>query len=433
MTEARRQLGLGSASALVMANMIGTGVFTTSGFLLRDLGSRVAVLAVWCAGGLLAWCGALCYGALARRIPESGGEYLFLSRVLHPAVGYTAGWISLFVAFSAPLASAALAFAEYLRPWTQLPPRVAASALLVVLAAVHCARVRTGAALQSFGVALNVALILGFLGLAAVRHASGSIPPGAAPAAAGTVSFGTLAVALLWVSYSYSGWNAAVYVGGEVRDPERVLPRALLLGSATVTVLYLLLNAAFLWSAPPQELAGQLAIGRIAAERLGGASLFPWLISLALCTFVSSMMMIGPRILARMAADGYLPRLLVPGAGAPPRTAVAVQAVLALAMLWTATFEAMLTYVGFTLGLSTAATVLALVVLRRREGAARVPVAGWPWTPGLFLAGTLACAGLGALQRPRESLWGLASIAAGLLFWRYAGRGRRPRACRTVP
>lgn len=424
---ADRPLGATQAVALVIANMIGTGVFTTSGFLLRDLGTRGAVLAAWLAGGVLALCGAACYGALARRIPESGGEYLFLGRVLHPAVGYAAGWVSLLVAFSAPLAAAAWAFGGYMQ-WN---PRWAGSGLLLAAAAVHAADVRRGAWLQTLGVALVLASILGFLLLAAAGDRS-SAP--SAPAARPWAPL-PFALAVLWVSYSYSGWNAAVYLGGEVRDAARVVPRALLLGAAAVMLLYLLVNAAFLWAAPPAALSGQLAVGRIAAEHLGGptaARAFSMLIALALCTFVSSMMMVGPRVLAAMAADGYLPRALRGRAGAPPRSAVLVQVVLALALLWSATYEALLTYVGFTLSLSTTATVAALLVLRRREGAAAVPVLGWPLTPILFLSGTLIAAALSAWQRPLASACGAASAAAGVAFWWLTAAPSARRAAKQV-
>ena len=412
----QRQLGLVSATALVVANMIGTGVFTTSGFLLADLHSPWVVLAAWAAGGVMAALGALNYGALARRIPESGGEYLFLSRTLHPAAGYLAGWVSLLVGFSAPLAAAALAFGEYGKPW--LPdwsPRTSGTLLLLAFSVLHAVHVRRGAGVQNVVVALKVVLIMIFTGFAFPRL---TLPEETTGDSFRLSAFG---LSLVWISFSYSGWNAAVYIGGEVRHPERNLPRALLLGTALVTLIYLLLNAVFVLAAPVEQLAGRLEIGRVAAEHIGGPGLVTAvgaLVALTLISSASSLVMAGPRVYARMAADGYLPRWLRSGQG-PPRAAICFQSAIALSLLWTATYESLLTYIGFTLGLSTAATVLGLILLRRREGVS-LPVPGWPWVPALFLSSVLGMTILSVLRRPVESLLGVATIGVGLLAWRFS-------------
>lgn len=415
-----RQLGLCSATALVIANMVGTGVFTTSGFLLADLRSPWLVLAAWAVGGVIAFLGALCYGALARRLPESGGEYLFLSRTLHPVAGYLAGWVSLLVGFSAPLAAAAFAFGEYAKPWLPAwPVQLSGTLLLIVFSMLHAAHVRRGAWVQNVAVLLKVALIALFAGFACPRL------PAPADTAAEAVSLSVFGFSLVWISFSYSGWNAAVYLGGEVRDPERNLPRALLLGAGIVTLLYLALNAVFVFAAPAKQLAGKLEIGRIAAEHLGGpvlANAVTALVALTLVSTVSSMVMAGPRVYARMAADGYLPRWLRAEHG-PPRTAVFFQGAIALGLLWTATYESLLTYIGFTLGLSTAATVLGLVRLRQREGQ-RLVVPGWPWVPALFLLCVLGTSAFSIGRRPVESLLCLAIMGIGLLAWRLNKRSQ---------
>jgi APA family basic amino acid/polyamine antiporter len=415
---APRQLGLISATALVVASMIGTGVFTTSGFLLADLGSPWRVLLAWLVGGVVAGCGALSYGALARHIPESGGEYLFLSRTLHPAAGCIAGWISLLVGFSAPLAAAAYGFGEYTKAWlTGWPPQATGSALLILFCALHTVHVPGGTWVQNFTVLLKVALILGFVGFAFSRL------PAPAPVTPPKFSPAAFAVSLVWISFSYSGWNAAVYLGGEIREPQRNLPRSLLLGTGLVTALYLALNAVFLFSTTPSELSGKLEIGRIAARALGGpgwADALTGLIALALATSVSSMMMAGPRVYARMAADGCLPRWLATDGG-PPRPALFFQCAVALVMLWSATYDRLLTYIGFTLSLSTAATVAGLIVLRVREGTG-LAVPGWPWVQGLFLLAVLWMATFSVARRPVESLVGFATIGAGWIAWRLTER-----------
>lgn len=417
-----RPLGLISATSLIIASMIGTGVFTTSGFLLADLGSRGAVLAVWAAGGLVAMLGALCYGALARRLPESGGEYFFLARTLHPATGYVAGWISLLVGFSAPLAAAAVGFGEYTKSWwPAVPPRLSGTALVLACAVLHAISVRRGAWTQNAAVLVKLVLLTGFIAWGAV-HLPRSGPDAAPP----PVSPGAFALALVWVSFSYSGWNAAVYLASEVQNPECILPRALLLGTATVTLLYLALNAVFVFAGPIANLRGQLEVGRVAADALGGprwADAVSLLVTLALVTSVSSLVMTGPRVYTRMAADGFLPRWLRDPSD-PPRRAIALQAALALAMVWTTTYDGLLTYIGFTLSLSTAATVVGLMVLRHREGPSlRVP--GWPWAPGVFVALTIAMTVLAVERRPVASLAGLATIALAWGGWKLQ-RTHRP-------
>jgi APA family basic amino acid/polyamine antiporter len=419
-----RQLSLLTATALVVASMIGSGVFTTSGFLLADLQSPWRVLAAWLVGGVIAMLGALCYGALARRFPESGGEYVFLARTLHPAAGYLAGWVSLLVGFSAPLAAVSLAFGEYLKDWLPgFDPRLTGSILLLVFAGIHALHVQRGAWLQNAAVILKLALIALLVGLAATRLDPAPVSPsGGFPVAA-------FAVSLVWISFSYSGWNAVIYLAGEIRDPDRNLPRAMIFGTTVVALVYLALNAVFVFAAPVEKLAGKLEVARIAADSLGGAGLANFvtaLIALALATSVSSMLMAGPRVYARMAEDGYLPSWLRFPPQGPPRTAILFQTLLALALLWSVTFKGLLTYIGFTLGLCTVGAVAGLVRLRLREGRAlRVP--GWPVVPAVFMLTVLAVTGFTIARQPLESGIGLATLLIGFVAWRIA-YGRRQKA-----
>lgn len=237
----------------------------------------------------------------------------------------------------------------------------------------------------------------------------------------------------MWVSLSYSGWNAAVYVAGEIKQPCRNLPKSLLLGVGTVTLLYLGINSVFLFSAAPEELKGEAEIGLIAARALGGenvATAVSALISLALVTSVSSMVMTGPRVYAKMAEDGYLPQLLTPDGG-PPRGGLTLQLLVSLILLWTATYEWLFTYVGFTLGLSTAATVIGLVRLRFKEGK-ELPIPGWPWVPILFLLGILVTTTFSLIERTMNSGLGLGVIAVGIAAWwiqsRFNPQGRNEAA-----
>lgn len=415
----RRRLGLTSAAALVIGNMIGAGVFTTSGFALADLGRPETVLLAWVVGGVMALCGALSYGALARRIPESGGEYTFLSRTVHPLAGFLAGWVSLLVGFTAPIAAAALGLQAYLADSFGMagrPEWIGTTAILIA-GLMHGMQLRTGVVLQNTAVGLKLVLIGGFVVLGALRipaQADSSVLPSAG------FELGAFAVTLVWISFAYSGWNAAVYIAGEVREPERNLHRSLWLGTGVVTLIYLALNAVFLYSAPAQALAGKAEIGAIAAEALGGNALrqaVSVLVALALFTSISAMVMAGPRVYARMAEDGLFPRRLGV-AKEVPRAAVALQVGLAVLVAWVSGLRELLGYIGFTLGISAAATVGALIALRRREGPLRVPVPGYPWVPGLFILTTLSAAGFMAARQPLEAGMGLLTVALGVpAYW----------------
>lgn len=424
---AENRFGLTTLSAIVIANMIGAGVFTTSGFTLAALHTPQRVLAAWLIGGVLALCGALSYGALARRISGSGGEYLFLSRAVHPAAGFVAGWVSLLAGFTGAIAFAAHALEAYLLPLTTAPPAWPAGWLavtVIVLAGIaHGVTARLGTVAQNILVGAKLALLCGIIVYAfafAPAKAWQGGPLLGADGGVAPLSWSALALSVMWISLSYSGFNAAVYVAGEAAQARRLVPRALLLGTLLVTALYLALNAVFVYVPAPELIAGSEDVAAQAAHALGGkplANIVRVVIALALLTSVSSMIMIGPRVYAQMAADGVLPRWFH-RAGQVPRRAVALQVVLAVLVVVIAKLEVLLSYLGFTLTLSAALTVASLFVLRARDGAIRVPVPGYPWVPGFYVIATLACAILAAAHRPHEALVGLLTIGCGLLAWR---------------
>jgi APA family basic amino acid/polyamine antiporter len=430
MSEGHRRLGPGAATALVVANMVGTGVFTTSGILMDILGSPWLVLLTWLLGGVTALLGALCYGALAQRIPESGGEYIFLSRTLHPVAAYVAGWLSLIVGFAVPLGALAFAFAEYMRPWLPagLSPRLVATVLMLGASFLHFGSVSFGARIQAAIVVAEVVLITLF-----ASFGLGRLYPDGFHSTASQGHMGKLGLALVLVSFSYLGWNGAVYVGGEVKDPQRNLPRSLILGTSIVTILYMALNAFFVFAAPPSALAGRIDVAHVAAAAVGGprlAAAVSALVALALALCVSALTMTGPQVAARMAADGLLPRVFAASAGRPPRLALLAQLALGLLALWTATFERILTYVGFTLGISMVATIIGLCRLRLKEGPS-LHVPGWPWVPGLFLAFVVGSTVFTVIQRPIEGLVGLGTLGLGVVAYFVQQRKRSASSTRS--
>jgi len=410
--------------SIVVANMVGTGVFTSLGFQVVDIKSGFALLMLWAVGGVVALCGALSYGELAAALPRSGGEYHYLSRIYHPSVGFLSGWVSATVGFAAPTALAAMALGKYARSvWPGLHPQVLPVVVVLMLTAVHAASKRAGSRLQVLVTAVKVVVLVAFVGVGLVVAVPQPLSFG--PSAMGWRELlnPAFAVSLVYVSYAYSGWNAAVYATGEVEEPQRTLPRILLTGTALVIVLYMALNFVFLYSTPIGKLAGQAEVGFVAATQLfgtAGGRLMGGLIAALLVSTISSMIFAGPRIVQVMGED--LPPLralahLSP-AGIPVR-AMLLQTVLTLTFILTATFEQVLLYAGFVLNLFTFLTVLGLFILRWRQPDLPRPYRAWgyPVTPLLFLGLSAWTLWFIIHDKPTESLYGVLTVLAGLILY----------------
>ena len=431
----QKTIGLFTLITLVIGNMLGAGVFTTSGFALGDLGSPLYVMLAWFLGGIVALCGALSYGALARLMPESGGEYFFLSRAVHPLAGFIAGWISLWAGFTAAIAFAAITFEAYLLPPSlsnALPHNTLATAAILLAALAHGLQVRYGAVFQNVAVALKLALISGFILFALWSAGSREWAGVEAWASSGepSLSLPAFATALMWISFSYSGFNASVYVASEVADARRVVPKAMIYGTAATTLVYLLLNAIFVFAPAPQDIAQQEDVAALAAQALAGetlAAVMRGIIAIALLTSISAMIMVGPRVYAQMAADGLMPAVLN-FRGTVPVAAIGMQALLAVVVVWMTDLRELLSYLGFTLGLCTAATVACLFAVIRRDGAPGERLPGYPWAPLVFIACTLLFAALAAPINPWEMLAALLTVASALLvYWLFGKRHQRIR------
>lgn len=435
-----RTLGLASVTSIVVANMIGTGIFTTSGLLVELLGDPRWMIALWAVGGVLALCGALSYGELGAAMPEAGGEYTFLSRLFHPRLGFLSGWVSLFAGFSAPIAASAIACADYLsRAVPGLDGRGTPGGKAVALAAIaaftllHARGLETGARVQNALTLLKVLLVVGLIA-AGFAFGEGDLGHLSPPPEAEAPTPRSIGLALMWIMFAYSGWNAAAYIGSEISEPRRNLPLSLVLGTGIVTLLYLGLNLLFVYAVPAGEMGGVVSIGGLAAHRLFGAGSEVWLsamIAVALLSSLSAFVILGPRVYYAMARDGRFFRFAgeVHPRWRVPSRSVLLQGAIAGAMVLLGTFDQILTYMGFALGLFPLLAVVGVFVLRRRD-ASELEMPGYPLAPLLYLAGGAAILVLGFLERPAESSIALAMVAAGIpAHWWFSRRGaQRPAA-----
>jgi APA family basic amino acid/polyamine antiporter len=424
-----RRLGPVTATLAMIASMVGVGAFTTTGFLVRDIGSPPAILLAWALGGAYALAGALCYAELAAALPDNGGEYHLLTRVFGPAVGFLAGWVSLIVGFSAPAAATALACARYLAVlWPGLPVTSAAVALLLAMAALHGVRVLAGSRAQNLATALQV-LLIAALAVAGVLHGDAARLRGGDPPLAEAALSADFAVGMIYVAFSYSGWNAAVYLAGEIETPERTLPRACVLGTLAVVVLYLVLNATFLMAAPAAALAGKVEVGAVAADHVLGApgrGLVVAVVALGLLTSLSALTMTGPRVYEAMGRDHAALATLHgrDGEGGGPRPGIALQTAVALALALLSDVDQLITYVGFTLTLCSALVGVGVLRMRRREPDLSRPyrTPGYPLTPLAFVAASAWIVVHALLSRPASALAGLATLATGALVYVWVSR-----------
>jgi APA family basic amino acid/polyamine antiporter len=444
-------------TALVIANMIGTGIFTTTGFLAGDLGRPSLVLGIWVVGAIVAVAGCLCYSELGVNLPESGGEYIFLREAWGPVWGFLSGWVSFFAGFSAPIAAAALAFSDYFAHFfpsfavTGAAANSGSSAgwfhtghgqllavgIVLVFSVINVVGLKLAAKVQNIITALKLGGLLLFLGFAfAMGHGSIShfsqvavrTSPHSLPA--------QFAVSLIFVMFAYSGWNAATYVSGEMKTPERTIPASLVVGTLTVAAFYLLLNVAFVYALSLESMKGVVAIGEASAGALfglRGGNFFSAIMSVGLLSCVSAMVISGPRVYFAMATD----RCFFPTAArihprwGTPIYAIIYQSLAAVLMILTGTFESLVYYIGFALIFFAALAVAGMIRLRRREGWRKLGVVNWgyPLAPGLFIAASGWMLFYTASMRPKESALGLLTIllGAGLYYWKFR-QGSEPQA-----
>jgi len=442
---AKQAVSTGPAAALVVSNMIGTGVFTSLGFQVDDFnrngvsllsGSVFPLIMLWIVGGVLALCGALCYAELATALPRSGGEYNFLSRIYHPVVGFCTGLCSATIGFAAPIAISAQAFGKYLiRAFPEIghfipnnTEHAAAFALVLLVTAAHLRSLRFTGWFQSAATCMTILLILTFIvfGFSFAQPQPITFAPHGADA-----SLPILAAfwgSLIYVMYSYSGWNAAAYIVEEVRDPAKALPRALILGTTFVIFLYVAVNAVFLYSTPLAHLAGKIEVAHIAGEEIfgkSGARLASALICVGLVANVSGMIWVGSRVTEAIGAR--YPRLELLGRTTRARVPF-IALIYQFAVICVLLFfnpESVMNYVGSVLWFWSFLAVVGVIVLRFREPRLARPYRTWayPVTPLIFATITVFCLLQNIHDDPAQSAIGAATVLIGIPIYLWASRG----------
>ena len=413
-----------SATMVVIASMVGTGIFTTTGILLEQVPSASAVLWSWIIGGVVAFFGALSYAELVAMYPKNGGEYQLLSTIYHPVLGFVAGWISLIVGFSAPIASAAMAFGKYAsHSMPGLSEFWAAFVVIIALSIVHAVKVTFGSAVQNFFTVLKILLVSGFIAGGLMLGDFSHITSDAPIDTCLTMLSPGFAVGLIYVTYAYTGWNGSAYIAGEIKNPSKALPKALALGTLVVTLIYLGLNVVFLSSAPVSELSGSIEIGAVVASSFfgeGAGRIFSAVIALLLVSSLSAMIMAGPRIYQAMGVDYPILKTLSRRKGnSGPFYAIILQAVIAILMLMTARFDELITYMGFTLSVNAVLTVIGVFVMRSKLPNAERPYKCWgyPVTPILFILLSLWMIIFTIIQTPVVALAGAGTILLGVILY----------------
>ena len=423
------KISVTTATAIVIANMVGTGVFTSLGFQVLGVQSIFALLMLWVIGGILSFCGALSYSELGAAIPRSGGEYTYLSKIYHPAVGFLSGFVSVFVGFAAPIALAAMALGGYfctVFPWFN--PVWVGATVVVLITLVHSINLSIGSRFQNIVTSLKVLLILIFIvcGFVFGEHQPISVLPlQGSWKEIGSVAF---AISLIFVSYAYSGWNASAYMAGEIKNPQKNLPKSILSGTLIVMVLYILLNFIFLYTVPIAEMADSqgnpiIEIGALSAGKIfgnTGGNIMSLVISILLISTISSMVLAGPRVTMTIGEDiAALKFFARKNKKGIPVIAIILQSLIALILIFTSSFDAVLTYLGFILTLFTTLTVLGLFILRINKPDLPRPFKAWgyPITPAIFILLNLGIIYHSLTSKLAESLAGLGTVLIGLVIF----------------
>jgi APA family basic amino acid/polyamine antiporter len=435
MPDAPKPLGTWSGVGLVVSNMIGAGVFLSAGFMAQDL-TAGEILVAWVVGAVLALSGARAYATAAELVPRSGGEYRYLSELLHPYFGCLAGWASLLVGFSAPVAVDALSagnFATTLLP--SLSPRAVGTALVVLMTVLHSLGLRSSKWTQNAVFAVNVTLVLGFI-LMGLLFGHNEWPTWVPPNPRTGFPWAPFMRSLFFIAFAFSGWNATTYAAEEFQNPSKDVPRAMLLGCALVAVAYLLVNWVFVANLTPAQARvvfdyekTKVTLGHVIATSIAGPAGGRFMSTLAIVAFVSAMSamtFVGPRLFASMAQDGFLPRVLRGKVGEPPVGSVVFQGVLALLILYTNTQEKLLQNAGAILTICSALVAVSLFRVRVDPRGRPLPPLISLVAAGIFVASTLWMLYFGFQGNTQLPIWvGAVVGASGVAYSLTPRRGSR--------
>jgi APA family basic amino acid/polyamine antiporter len=420
-----KKLGLYTTIAFVIANMVGTGVFTSLGFQLSGISNSVSILALWIIGGIIALCGSLVYSELGASMPRSGGEYHYLSKIYHPYIGFLSGWVSITVGFAAPVAAACMALGGYTHlVFPVIPSQLVAVAIIVIITFIHSYDIRFGGNFQNIFTSFKIVLILVFIvcGFVLTPHLQDLTPHLKAFTFKDLLS-PNMAISLVYVCYAFSGWNASAYIASEIKNPQRTIPRSLFVSTLIVTALYFLLNFTFLLTTPASEMVGMKEVGLISAIHifgLTGGNIMGMLISVLLISTISSMIFVGPRVSQVMGEDLKLLRFLsVKSKHQTPVYAILLQSAISVMLIITSSFESVLIYAGFTLSLFTFLTVMGVFIHRAKYKTVERPYKTWgyPVVPIIFLLVTGWILVFTFYGRPLESSLGLITVFSGSLLY----------------
>ncbi|MFN8309262.1 MAG: amino acid permease [Chitinophagales bacterium] len=420
----RGKINFATALSVVIANMVGTGVFTSLGFQLPGIPDYAAILILWIVGGIIALLGSFSYSELGAALPRSGGEYHFLSEIFHPSIGFLSGWVSATIGFAAPIAAASWALGSYMNKiFPSLHPQTTGSIVIVLVTIIQSISYEVGGGFQTVATSLKVLLILLFagFGIFAVSQPNLHFLPTISTWHA--VASPAFAISLVYVSFAYSGWNASAYIAGEMEQPKRNIPLSILGGTALVSILYILLNFVFLKTAPAKEMENVPEVAFVSAKYIfgeEGGRIISLIISILLVSTISSMVIVGPRILQMIGEDYPLFKALAkPNSKGIPVTAIVTQSVIALLLLYSSSFDMIITYISFTLTLFSTLTVLGVIVLRFKDPHLERPYKtfGYPITPVLYILANCWFLYFVFRGKPTEALVGLGIVAAGALVW----------------
>ena len=421
-----REISLGSSALIVIGNIIGVGIFTTSGLIAGELGESGWLIGVWLLGGTLALMGALCYSVLARDTPRAGGEYAFLYPTFGPLIAFYSGWASLLIGFSAPIAAGSIGLAAYLGPLLpfstsgDFASKATAVFVLLLITTGISSGLRFGTRLHSLLTVLNLGLLFLFASATLWQSGSSSHLASALGSQTGpsSFSFATLGSTIIFVMFAYSGWNAAAYIAEDVRDPGVNIPLALVSGTVVVIAAYLLINLAYFSAVPVAELSGQIAVAEVAAR----ASFGPWgsrllilLIGTSIVSSITAMSIAGPRVYFAMARDGLLPEILsrVDSRRKVPTHAIWFQAAVAAIMILIARFQEILLSAGVVMVFFTTITVATLLKGRQKEGRPLVFLVFRRILPLLFIGINIVILVSASVTHTRECAAGLIAVLLG--------------------